>query len=138
MNLEELDRKVAKELLGIRCLPRKMEHKNTDGKIPTGYRLEWPHGQSVARDTGFYGWGWHKTQKDAWSACPRFSTDINAAWIVWEQLAKHYQYFRHFVGALGRQDSGNDLVNSLMKLTPKTICKTALAVMQKARKVGAG
>jgi hypothetical protein len=138
MKSEDLDREVAERILGIRCVSQKMQHKNTDGKIPTGYRLQWPDGQRVSAHTCFYGWGWNKTRAEAWGDCPRFSTHIETAWIVWKTLAENYQYFRLFVGALSKQDSGNDLVNSLMKLTPENICRTALAVMNKAKKARTG
>lgn len=134
MTLKELDLEVARKILGIRCVSQKMQHKNTDGKFPTGYRLQWPGGERVSANTCFYGWGWNKTRAEAWADCPRYSAHIEMAWTVWQTLAENYQYFRAFVGMLGRQDSGGDLVNSLMKLTPENICRTALAVMKKAKK----
>jgi len=135
---EELDRRVARELLGIKCVSQKMSIKLTTGRHPTGYQLQWEDGTKVSNAMSIYGWGWHKTRQDAWFHCPRFSTDITAAWVVWQSLSENYQFFRLFVGALGRQDSGGDLVNSLMKLTPETICRTALAVMKKTRKARTG
>lgn len=135
---EKLDQRIAREILGIKCVARKMTMKLTTGRYPTGYRLQWPGGEQVSRAMSFYGWGWHKTREDAWFCCPRFSADISDAWIVWQTLAENYQYFRLFVGALSRQDPGSDLVNSLMKLTPETICKTALTVMKKTQKARTG
>lgn len=135
---EKLDREVAQKILGIRCVSQKMTFKLTTGRYPTGYQLQWPGGSIVSRAMSCYGWGWHDKRESAWFHCPKFSSDITAAWVVWQTLAENYQYFRAFVGALGHQDSGGDLVNSLMKLTPQTICKTALAVLRKTQKARTG
>lgn len=119
---------VARDVLGIK-MGRKM-FKNR-----TGYRLEWPSGESVHDNgTSYYGWGYNQNEETAEFYYPAVDSDISAAWLVVDKMQSNgfcfdadgdakEKCFRFGVG----QGIG------AAKTAPLAICKAALKAVRAMR-----
>lgn len=81
---------------------------------------------------GFY--GERKTEEEAWNDCPEFSTDIAAAWEVWDYLKNKYHelilswcYDMYYL--LACDSKGHYLFSSETDTVPHAISRIALKAM---------
>lgn len=141
MTDRELDVIVAKKVMGIRMKKERIDpHNFTDRKVRYGYALVWPDGSHVGPNGGcFYGWG--LKDSPSWFYCPKFSTDISAAWQVVEKVATFgtIQITRTKGHALCfiRNRGNLKTVKSVKKTVPLSICVAALAAVGHEAKEGA-
>jgi len=118
-----LDRLVAEKIMGIKVVRK----ASANPKYPRKYQLVGPHGRPIGRATGFFGWGWHASSEEAWAQCPRFSSEISAAWTVWERLARESEaVFMRFLTKLCVVSRTVVLSKAVRWMTPGIICKAAL------------
>ena len=123
-----LDLLVGQKLMGFRLKKKRMGNC----KHPIGYRLETRDGQHVGMTVGFFGWGWHHNSDSAWFGCPRYSTEISAAWQVWSLMAENNSLFQCFLEEACKLACRSrrtwSFQEGLRKMTPEIICKAALQV----------
>ena len=80
---------------------------------------------------GFY--GERKSEEEAWADCPEFSTDIAAAWEVWDYLKNKYHelilsWCDDMYDLLVCDSKGHYLFSSEADTAPLAICRCALKV----------
>ena len=81
----ELDRIVAEKVMGY-----SMYHYDKDYKDACYWMLIDSEGDSVEWKPNYRDIE-HKTEAEAWAACPKFSTDIAAAFEVLDKVSKNYR-----------------------------------------------
>jgi len=114
MTDRELDAKVAEEVMGI----KRIEHKSG------GY--DWVYWKRIEASDAPVGW------YDQHYPIPFYSTDIAAAWEVWEHMKADPDRWQRFESALpSRTDGVHVMVTpDLWELNPKVICLAALEAVK--------